>query len=789
MEARSTDAACRLTIELMKAVIYRVRSVLRRHLAATLGIALIVTIVGGVLIAFAAGANRTLTAPDRYTSAFGGVADARLIQDDRGRPLDRQVAALPGVERVASMSFVFGGINTLAGENLDYALEFAGSFRPSGLRIVDGRETNPANEHEFVATGNFVKQSHLKIGDELNLATLTPAQSLNGYDGSAPEGPHLSIKMVGIADGASQLDDGTPLIFISPALLANPDVGLSATLMDVDLRPGVDLANLRSELDAVPAVAGLSLEPGSLISNPVRNAVRAQARGLWILTAVAAIAAIAVLGQMMTRQVRPTQEERERLSAIGFIQPQILADAVIRAVVPITIGSLLGAVVAVLASDQFPFGFARVLEPSPGIRLDSGVVLGGAALFVVALTLWTVAALAMSGRPKRAVRPSPLVEALATRSGSATAGIGLRLAFSRRERERGSVRGSVAGVLLSVAGVVAAITFGVSLDRLVHDPFRYGSNYDASVGDNGADTLPDGVVERLDTDPEVTSLTLFAGSQARSGERTIPLLGLEVVRGDGQPTMLEGRLPTSDDEIAFGRLTANDIGVQIGDDIELAGPTQSQVFRVTGLAVVPGLGANDGLGTGGIVTLGGLTRVDSNAQVTSAAVNLRESLEKFVSSIPELAAVGPPAIRYVPSPIRNVARVRAIPFVLAAVLAALALLTVGHVMMTSMRTRRRDLAILRSLGADRRWVTRAVHWQATVLTALPVLGGIPVGIVIGRLIFGAFADSMGAVRGAAIPLLTIAVGALAVVAVANAVASIVSHRTRRREPALLLQGE
>ena len=209
---------------------------------------------------------------------------------------------------------------------------------------------------------------------------------------------------------------------------------------------------------------------------------------------------------------------------------------------------------------------------------------------------------------------------------------------------------------------------------------------------------------------------------------------------------------------------------------------------MTGLAVVPGLGANDGLGSGGIVTMGGLTRIDSKALVTSAAVNLRVSLEKFFSSIPEFADL-PPNPAYRPASIRSVARVRAIPFILAAVLAALALLTVGHVMLTSMRTRRRDLAILRSLGADRGWITRAVHWQATVLTALPVIVGIPVGIVFGRLIFGAFADSMGAVRGAAIPLLTIAVGAVAVVAVANGVAAMVSRRTRRREPALLLQGE
>ena len=760
---------------------------MRRRLWATVGVTLIVTFVCGLVIAFAAGAHRTSTAPDRYTSDFGGVADARIIQDDRGKPLTPKVAALPGVESVESASFVFGGLGDVGDNGLD-ALVFAGSYRISGVRLVEGRAASPTDEHEFVATRKFAHVSHMQIGDKVNLVTMTPEQAFeNGYDLSDPQGPRLSIEMVGIVDGASQLDDGSAIVFVSPALLAE-NIGLSQTLMNVDLRPGVDLTEFRAQLDAAPGLSALSLEPDVLISEAVRNAVDAQARGLWILTAVAAIAAVAVLGQVLSRQVRPSQEERERLSAIGFTRSQVLAEAIARAVIPITIGSLLGAIVAVLSSDQFPMGFARVLEPTPGLRVEWSVVLAGVAIFIVALTAWTAVALVFSGRASRVVRPSPLVEALATRSGSATAGVGLRLAFTRQARERGSVRGSIAGVLLSVAGVVAAVIFGVSLDRLVHQPFRYGSNFAASVGDTGAGSLPDGMVERLDADPDVTSLTLFANSQARSGDRTILMLGIEPVRGDGQPIMLEGRPPTSDDEIAFGRLTAAEIGAHVGDTIELAGPTHSQVYRVTGLAVVPGSGANDGIGSGGIVTMSGLARLDGAARPTSAVVNLRVSLEQFISSVPELANL-PPTPSH-PSPaIANVARVRAIPFMLAAVLAALALLTVGHVMVTSMRGRRRDFAILRSLGADRRWITSAVHWQATALTALPVVIGIPLGIEIGRLVFGAFADSMGAVPDPAIPFVVITVGALAVVTVANCVAAVVSHRTRLKEPALLLQGE
>jgi hypothetical protein len=756
---------------------------------ATVTVSLIVAVVCGVVIAFAAGARRTSTAPDRYTASFGGAFDALVRQGDFSRPMNREVAALPGVASVEALTFIFGELIDSNGNGLDFSTVFIGSARAAGVHLVDGRVTDPRNEHEFVANRSFLEFSHARIGDTYELVTLTQDQSRDvGFLMDDPQGPRASITLVGVVDGAAKLEDPSPMVVVSPAMFDEGDIGIADSLMAVDLRPGVDLTTLRAQLDTLPGHDALSLEPGVLISDPIRTAVSAQARGLWILAAVAAIAAVAVLGQVITRQVRMAQGERERLSAIGFTQGQVLADAVGRAVVPITIGSLLGAMVASVPSGYFPTGFVRVMEPHPGFHADWGVMLGGAALFIVALLLWTLASLALSTWAIRPARPSPMVEAVATRASSATAATGMRLAFTRGARERGTARGSVIGVLLSVAGLVAAITFGVSLDRLVHQPFRYGSNFDAFVGDSGADTVPDGFVDRLDANPDVTALTLFAGSQARVGDRTVPVVGVEAVRGEGQPTVLAGRLPVSEDEIAFGRLTARDIDVRVGNDVTMVGPSQTQVFRVTGIAVVPGLGANDGVGKGAIVTMGGLTRLNEAALPTNIGVNLRVSREEFFASLPEFADV-PPEPESVPAAIVNVSRIHAIPFVLAGVLAALALLTVGHGMVTSMRSRRRDLAILRSLGADRGWITRAVHWQATLLTTLPVVIGIPAGLVVGRLVFAAFADSMGAVNDAAIPVAIIAIGSAAVVALANAIAGVISRSTRRHEPALLLQSE
>ena len=168
------------------------------------------------------------------------------------------------VESVDSMSFLFGGLSDARG-NLDSLIEPFVGLVSSERCAGDGRETDPANEHEFVATRNFVQRSRLKIGDESQSLTLTPGKSLNGYDLTEPHGPRLSIKMVGIVPRRCipQLDDGTPLIFISPALFAE-NIGLSETLMNVVLRPA-STSTPRASSWTCSALAA-EPRPGTLIS-------------------------------------------------------------------------------------------------------------------------------------------------------------------------------------------------------------------------------------------------------------------------------------------------------------------------------------------------------------------------------------------------------------------------------------------------------------------------------------------------------------------------------------------
>ena len=459
-------------------------------------------------------------------------------------------------------------------------LLFTGSPRAVGAALVSGRLAAPDNEHEFVATQSFVDEAHASLGDSFDFAALSQDQAdKNGFTGE-PQGPRFAATLVGVVDGPGRLDDSTPLIVVSPALLDEPDLGIKVTIMAVDLRPGVDLSQFRAQLDTLPDGAGLTLDTAPLISNEVRRAVQTRARGLWLLALATAIAAVAALGQLITRQVRPTRAERERLTAVGFTNTQVIADAMGQAMVPITLGALLGAAVAVAASGVFPTGFVRVIEPSPGLLVDWEVLAGGAVVFIVALALWTLVSLTLTGSTVRSATSSPTVEAVASRTASPTAATGMRLAFGNFANGRGSARGVMIGVILTVAGVTAAITFGASLDRLVGQPFRYGSYYDVALGGNGAEQLADGFTERIDANPDVTSLTRYTDDFGRVGELNLPILGMDVIRRRRDPARAERTGPGQQRrDRPWTRSSARAIGVDVGDAVTIVGDTDSAVFR------------------------------------------------------------------------------------------------------------------------------------------------------------------------------------------------------------------
>jgi predicted lysophospholipase L1 biosynthesis ABC-type transport system permease subunit len=291
-------------------------------------------------------------------------------------------------------------------------------------------------------------------------------------------------------------------------------------------------------------------------------------------------------------------------------------------------------------------------------------------------------------------------------------------------------------------------------------------------------------------DPDVAGAVLFGTSSVRMGELEVAALGVDPLRGGLGPRVLRGRLPSGPDEVALGATTARDLGVSPGDPIEVEGPAGATTARVSGLVVVPGVGFGPGLGTGAVLTFDGLSALDPFVSRSLVAVTLRQGADREAALARlEQALASQPDTTSVPADIRNLDRLAAVPWLLAAVLAVLAAVVLVHSLLASVRCRRRDLAVLRTFGACRGWVARAVHWQATTLVVVPLLAAIPLGIVAGRTVFRALAGRMGAVDEPVTgvgPALAVAVGA---VVLANLVALWPGLRARRTRPVELLRPE
>ncbi len=767
---------------------------LRARWRATAALALIVAAVTGVVLAFAAGAVRTSSAPNRYTSASGGGYDFE-VQQETGRPRTAEVAVLPSVSSVDAATFVFAKMAKPGGAPVSDALVFAGSYRATGMRLVAGRDPEPASRTEFVATRGFAEAKGVTLGARFDVLTLSQEQADRaGFDAFGTDGAatrSLEAVLVGVVDGPGRLDDPTPMAVLSTSLLDEPDVGVAATIMSVRLRPGTNLDSFRQALDGLPNGDTLSLKPFALISPEIKTAVGGQARGLWVLSLVGAIAALVVLGQLVTRHIRLSAEEAPRLGAIGFSKSQLLAEQVGRGTVPLLAGMVLGMVVATGLSSAFPSGFVRRIEPHPGLRFDAPVLALCGAGLLAALLLWILTALVLA-RPVRVGGPAPLVEAVAARSDRAAFSTGIRFAFTRSRRDRGSIRATVTGMLATAAVLVGAIVFGSSLGRLVSDGSRFGHNFDVLFG-TGGNAISDELRAVLETDHDVTGVMLYGVGQGRVGPVTLGLAGMEPVRGNLAPRVLTGRLPVSDDEVALGRLAATSVGAQPGADLTIDGEGPARTYRVTGLVVVPDVEGLDGVGQDAILTMGGLARFDAEARPSVAAVSLRT--RPVAATADRLAErAGLPAdfgggVEARPVVITNLARIRSTPYVLAWMVGALMVLTVVHVMITSVRNRRRDVAVLRSLGADGRWITRAVHWQATTFSLVPLALGAPLGLMAGRLLFQTFANAVGTVPEASFPYVLLAAVIAGILALANAAAAVPARRARRLAPAPLLTAE
>ena len=101
--------------------------------------------------------------------------------------------------------------------------------------------------------------------------------------------------------------------------------------------------------------------------------------------------------------------------------------------------------------------------------------------------------------------------------------------------------------------------------------------------------------------------------------------------------------------------------------------------------------------------------------------------------------------------------------------------------MTATRRRRRELAVLKTLGFVRSQVRATVAWQATILAAIGLIIGMPLGVILGRFAWHLVADGLGVSTVYAISLSALILVPAALLAV-NLLAFIPARRAVRIQP-------
>lgn len=778
----------------MSALGYRLRCGLRADWRSTLGLALVIALVGGLTLVLVAGARRTMTAPDRYADARGDRYDSQMEQA-AGRPLTAAVEALPAVDDVVSATFIFGGFLDDEGTPIESAISFVGEADAFGAELTDGRQPDPANPHEFVASPTFVDATGMQVGDEIPFVSITEDTAAQvGFDAPRPDGPSFDATLVGIVESpATDLQEAYAVSVFPLSLLDegsdDGSIGVSATESLVALVDGTDVADLRTELDTLPEGSDLTLDPAEWVVPEVRSAVATQANALWVVAGIVGAAGLIVVGQIAVRRARVSYDQRLSLSAVGLTRAQLLADALGRIAVPAIVGAVGAAVVAVLVSGIFPISFVRTLEPDVGIRWEPLVHGLGPVVLVVGLLLWTAGALLLGARGERRRRPVSFVEAMVPRVGRLQPAMGLRFAFARHPRDAGGISTPVAGLFAVLVVLVAAATFGDSMDTLLDDPARQSVTYDSGIGQGGG-PIPEDTVATIVDDPDVAAVTLMGSIRVSVDGQGLDLVGTESVSGDLGVWVLQGALPTAGDEVALGRSSADDLGVGVGDQFTVQAATGDRRLDVVGIAVVPGVEGADGLGDGGLVTAETLRQLDENAALTFVAIDFRPGADAAVvqarlAEATELT-LGPADL---PAVFHNLDRVRSSPYIVAGILVALALLSLGNLMLVALRHRSKEIAVLRATGADRRWVGGVEHWHAVAFTIVVAALAAPFGVALGRLVFRwAIADRIGVASDTFVPAVSLLVTLGVLVLVADAVAQL-SIRRRHASVARQLTAE
>ena len=780
-------------------------------------LALMIGLTGAAILAALAGARRSTTALERFDDA-AQTLDV-FVAADVTTPDPPELAGLldgPLVESTNDLVFLM--------VDVEESVVFAPTSR-RGLQVeqgvlLEGRRADPDEPDEVTLSESAAKSLDLGVGDTFEAGSISPEQTealfSAGEEPTSLDGPPLRLHVVGISRTGFDLNglgEGTALTLTTPAFWDKygEEIGVGSRSHMVRLVDDPDA--VARFTDAVGLAYGDEHLPSINVGqgeDVVADSIRVITAALAAVALVLAVAGTVWIGSALARQQRLVAPDVEVLRALGTTTGERRVLFVGSILPALAAGIVLAAVLAVALSPLFPVGAARWVDPDPGLHLDALAILAGSAALAVVLGLVAAVSAVRLVSQERHVDPGAsrvprFVERTARvlRPAPAT---GVRFALHAPARASAPVRPALVGALVGAAGLVAVAVVGASLQRLVDTPARWGTTWDVAVlagaltpGDaipqNTAEGEPDRGALLADPDIEAAAVLLYDEQVTINGVEAISMT-FDPVKGGIRPTTVEGREPVADDEIAVGRDTFDAVGADLGSNVTVSSRSQaSGEFRIVGIIAFPTIQEPTTVATGVALTVEGGERLLLGDPSRSDDVGTRYVVLRWAPGVDHDAALaglgvdGAYAEPMAPPEVRGLGDVERFPLLAGAALFVLGVIATSHALSVTVRRRRRELGILSSLGLTPGQRRSAILAQATTIAAVALVVGVPLGAVLGRLVWSAIAGSMGVATDVAFPIGVLAAGAVGFVVVMNLIAVFPARSARRLRVAEALRSE
>ncbi len=777
----------------------------RRRCRSIVLLAVFVGIAGAVALTAMVGARRTATSFERFADRSSpadvlvdvGAVDAAAV---------RAVTQLPMVEISGGYTVVFAIVDGVESDLAILApLDDRAGVDVERNQILRGRLPDPTRADEMAVNESAAVVTGVDVGDVISIATLTPEQ-VREEEYFPALGPQLQVRIVGLLRGT---DDLSPVGADGGGFMASEawlptvkgEVDEFTTYLGVRLVPGASVADFETAVaNLVPDGQEYETVSFEERSNATRATISTLASGLAAFAMIAGAAAAITIGQSINRHVGSVRSDADTLGNLGLTRADRCV-ALVACTVPVALGgAAIAAVVSWLASPIVPIGLARRADPEDGPFVDWAALLTGTIVIIVVVVGAATITASWMTRSRPSVRaepaPSSVAESISRVGGGPVLTNGVRLALDRRSPGL-PVRSAIAGVALALAGVFGALTFSASLERLSATPERWGYDWDLLLNFTSNDI--DAATEKIAMDDRFTAIARWDVGFSFVDGVGVKAFGLAAVKDRIGYSLRTGRQPLSPAEVVLGSATAERLGVGLGEHVDATrapGTSSTASMVVVGTAVFPDSGDEsftDAIGFfGDAFTERAIVPdlFDASQLVVRIAPGLviETVARRLDNEYPGSASSGE-NVPLPPAEVSNLTNIRAAPVWLAAFVVLLGIASMLHVLLVTVSRRRSELAVLRSIGLTARQTTACLIGQALTITALGLIIGVPLGLIIGKAAWFAVANPIGVATDTAPPYATIAFAALVAMAITVLIALGPGWSAARLHPAQSLRVE